>query len=124
MKYLKLYENFENDFEDDFEETWIDEPDDNLDYKFINIENDVYLIEKYINETNSILYENYNWFVFTRDKILISQSITGTNNVVNDIITNKKSFYIYIDNIDDWEKIYFEDLPKNIQFKVLNSYNI
>ncbi len=134
MKHIKLYESF------DIQETWIDEPEDNLDYKFVLINNNLYLIEKY-NKTKSIIYKNY-----TYNGNLIKHkntSIIFTNSIfsliwpdgyiwkynLQDILSNKKSFKIYknmgwVRKYKDWRSMLFKYLDENIQSKILESYNI
>ncbi len=139
IKELKKSELYEN-FEDDFEETWIDEPDDNLDYKFIKQEDydsllydkiyNIFLIEKYKNPSRFILYNNLYKFANV-PLISLNDVISKNDELLKNILSNKISFKINIRNEKFekrwerlWKTIYFNDLPIHIQNKILKSYDI
>ncbi len=115
MKYIKLYEELEG-----FEKVWEeDEPsrsDNNLYYKFLKMNNIIYLVEKY-SKDKTIFYNNY----IVKGNFmpeLIEISNVDLKNIFRSIIP----FVIYFNK--DFEYCYFERLPKNIKNIVKKSYDI
>ncbi len=118
MKYMKLYERFE-----DFEEVWEEEPNEPFkldEFNFIvfnsPFDEHIYLIQKFLEDGNVLLFKD---FVYMPEKEFPFNRVEGK--LLNDIIENKKSFYIHMKS---FYKGYFRDLDEDIQKLILNSYGL
>ncbi len=121
MRYLKLYEKFE----DDFEEVWEEEPKEILEdstFVYYGYEDNILLIVKCINKNKFMLYKNY----YYTESVNKENSITyklhkiDNNKIINSILNNELSFYMFEN--PQWSLIYFKDLDKNIQESILERY--
>ncbi len=119
MKYIKLYESFE-----DFEETWIQEEPENpilktFDYKFIVLHGSIYIVQEYLNNENLILFKNYNYFPNLQ---VIYYKFVYDHSHINKLISNENLIRIYENQ--DWNSIYFDQLSNDIQKLIYKSYNL
>ncbi len=117
MKYIKIYEKFE-----DFEEVWEEEPLEQIndyDFKIINQMDNYYLIERYIDEHNIIIYKNYNYHPYK----LMNSNTTMVNDII-EVVKNNHSIKIYNNIKDDFIQVWFKDLNIEIQKNILDSYGL
>ncbi len=130
---LKSYELYEN-FEDDFEEIWIDEPEhfeNYFDFKLVmyiaDRSRDIYLIQKFINDKELILYKDFIYYSMSKFDVLFKIiDKKKFNAFINDYV-DIKIFYDtgseYQKKYSPTKKAYFSDLPDDIRKKIIDSHH-